>query len=202
MIRADSNTRRTSSGSAQAESVRALYDLGPDWHEWHRRYIDGRGTCVCGARRGRRRQIWFPTRAPARSAPAREQEHADAPAGGTVTPDRDAGQTVHTAIDPTLNHRTRHVTPPAGPRVRPVCTAALDRRPRRTTPYHVADYSQERSSPHSHPTVIAPHETKKPGAVTHVTLVIVPQTAGMPHTMIAHCHAAAHCDASAHCNAS
>jgi hypothetical protein len=31
MIRADSNTRRTSSGSAQAESVRALYDLGPDW---------------------------------------------------------------------------------------------------------------------------------------------------------------------------
>lgn len=37
------------------------------------------------------------------------------------------------------------------------------------------------SSPHNHlPTVIAPHErkTQKPGAVT---LVIVPQTAGMPH---------------------
>jgi hypothetical protein len=60
-------------------------------------------------------------------------------------------------------------------------TAALDRRPRRTTPHHVADHSQEQSSPHNHlPIVIAPHETKtqKPGAVT---LVIVPQTAGMPH---------------------
>ena len=126
MIRADSNTRRTSSGSAQAESVRALYDLGPDWHEWHRRYIDGRGTCVCGARRGRRRQIWFPTRAPARSAPAREQEHADAPAGGTVTPDRDAGQTVHTAIDPTLK-RPRHA-----PR-RSACATGLHGRTRQTT---------------------------------------------------------------------
>ena len=83
----------------------------------------------------------------------------------------------------TVYHRTRHVTchAPAGPRVRPSRTAALDRRPRRTTPHHVADHSQEQSSPHNHlPTVFAPHETKtqKPGAVT---LVIVPQTAGMPH---------------------
>ena len=113
-----------------------------------------------------------------RTPSRRRSEHATAGRAQTHTPGRMPTPT-QDCVSP---HAPCHVSRPrAGPRVRPSRTAALDRRPRRTTPHHVADHSQEQSSPHNHlPTVFAPHETKtqKPGAVT---LVIVPQTAGMPH---------------------
>lgn len=148
MIRADSYASRVRLGSSGVSTgvVRLGTCIGIDVG----RACAGRGEAQADD------QIRFPTRAPARSAPARE--HADAPAGGTVTPDRDAGQT-HTAIDPTESpHAPRHA-PRRSACVRPSRTAALDRRPRRTTPYHVADYSQEQSSPpqssHSHCTAEA-----------------------------------------------
>ena len=104
----------------------------------------------------------------ARDTPTRDHADARNRATGLET-HTEAVSTVYPSAHATS--RPRHVTPPpvsvCDRHARPHSTD----RPRRATPHHVR---------RPLPTAIAPHETKtpKPGAVT---LVIVPQTAGMPH---------------------